>query len=188
VSIALKIATRTCSAPIAWARSIAFWIMSTFASRSGAILTAASVMMRGSGWPGTSMMKQWLIRRSVRIPVAPDTTAPISSSVWRLPFMSASAFPARTSSTAFAADAWLCCASTSSASDVETDLFGGPADTLDGTDQYRFNQAQPHCFTHSAHGRLVARVRDSHLDRGLLLRSRNEVFVFFVTRRHSVSG
>ena len=34
-----------------------------------------------TGWPGTSMMKQWLIRRSVRIPPVFETTAPISSSV-----------------------------------------------------------------------------------------------------------
>jgi hypothetical protein len=47
----------------------------------GAMLTAASVMMRGSGWPGTSMMKQWLIRRSVRMPPSRATTAPMSSSV-----------------------------------------------------------------------------------------------------------
>jgi hypothetical protein len=60
------------------------------------------------------MMKQWLILRSVRIPLALETTAPISSSVWRLPFISASALPARTNSTALAADAWLCSASTSS--------------------------------------------------------------------------
>ena len=34
VSIALRIATRTSSTPIACARSIAFWTMSTFSSRS----------------------------------------------------------------------------------------------------------------------------------------------------------
>ena len=72
VSIALKIATRTSATPMACARSIAFWTMSTFASRSGAMLTAASVMISGSGWPGTSMMKQWLIRRAVRMPDCRD--------------------------------------------------------------------------------------------------------------------
>jgi hypothetical protein len=34
---------------------------------SAAMLIAASVMINGSERPGTSMMKQWLIRRSVRI-------------------------------------------------------------------------------------------------------------------------
>ena len=51
VSIALKIATRTSWKPIARARSIAFWTISAFASRSGAILTAASVTMRVLGIP-----------------------------------------------------------------------------------------------------------------------------------------
>jgi len=41
--------------------------MSTLASKSGTMLTAASVTMSGSLWRGTSMMKQWLIRRSVRV-------------------------------------------------------------------------------------------------------------------------
>ena len=68
------------------------------------MLTAASVMISGSLWPGTSMTKQWLMRRAVRMPVSRATTAPISSSVCRLPFISASALPSRTSSTALAAE------------------------------------------------------------------------------------
>ena len=78
------------------------------------MLTAASVMMRGSGWLGTSMMKQWLIRRSVRMPPSRATTAPINSSVWRLPFINASTRPAVTRPTAFAAESWLCADATSS--------------------------------------------------------------------------
>ena len=58
------------------------------------------------------MTKQWLTRRAVRSPVSRLTTAPISSSVCRLPFISASALPSRTSSTALSADAWLCGVST----------------------------------------------------------------------------
>jgi hypothetical protein len=58
------------------------------------------------------MMKQWLTRRSVRRPFSRRTTAPISSSVCRLPFISASALPCSTSSTALSAAAWLCGAST----------------------------------------------------------------------------
>ena len=42
------------------------------------------------------------------MPACRDTTAPISSSVWRLPFISASTRPAVTSSTAFAAESLLC--------------------------------------------------------------------------------
>ena len=53
---------------MACARSMAFWMMSTLSSSVGAMLTAASVMISGSGWPGTSMMKQWLMRRAVRMP------------------------------------------------------------------------------------------------------------------------
>ena len=44
------------------------------------MLTAASLMMSASGCPGTSMTKQWLMRRAVRSPVSRLTTAPISSS------------------------------------------------------------------------------------------------------------
>ena len=54
------------------------------------------------------MMKTWLIRRAVPMPVSLRTTSAISSSVWRLPFIKALASPARTISTAFAAAAWLC--------------------------------------------------------------------------------
>ena len=39
------------------------------------MLIAASVMNSVSGWPGTSMMKTWLIRRSVRRPVAEEVTS-----------------------------------------------------------------------------------------------------------------
>ena len=59
------------------------------------------------------MMKTWLMRRAVRMPVSLLTTSAINSSVCRLPFISASASPLRTSSTAFAAEAWLCGVSTS---------------------------------------------------------------------------
>ena len=58
------------------------------------------------------MMNTWLIRRPVRSPVSCATTAPRSSSVCRLPFISSSASPWRTSSTALAAAAWLCGTST----------------------------------------------------------------------------
>ena len=76
------------------------------------MFTAASVMNKVWGWPGTSMTKTWLMRRPVRIPVSRFTTSDSSSSVCRLPFMSSSALPERTSSTAFSAAAWLCGTST----------------------------------------------------------------------------
>src|ERR671912_2202469 len=76
------------------------------------MFTAASVMMSAVSWPGTSMTKQWLTRRAVRRPPSRRTTAPMSSSVCRLPFISASAWPDFTSSTATSAVAWLCGAST----------------------------------------------------------------------------
>jgi hypothetical protein len=71
-------------------------------------------MISGDSRPGTSMMKQWLRRRAVRRPVSRATTAAISSSVWRLPFISASAWPSRTRHTALAAESWLCATSTRS--------------------------------------------------------------------------
>ena len=52
------------------------------------------------------------MRRAVRKPVSRLTTSAISSSVCSDPFISASALPLRTSSTAFAAAPWLCSAST----------------------------------------------------------------------------
>jgi hypothetical protein len=52
-------------------------------------------------------MKQWLIRRTVLSPVSRATTALINSSVCRLPFISISALPSRTSRTANSAAAWL---------------------------------------------------------------------------------
>ena len=58
------------------------------------------------------MTNTWLIRRPVRRPVSRATTAPISSSVCRLPFIRISARRSRTSATACAAAAWLCGAST----------------------------------------------------------------------------
>ena len=93
VSIADRIATRTGSTRSARARSMAFWTMWTLSSSVGAMLTAASVMMSAVSWPGTSITKQWLIRRAVRRPPSRRTTAPISSSVCRLPFIGASAWP-----------------------------------------------------------------------------------------------
>ena len=91
---------------------MAFCTMSRLASRSGKMLIAASVMKSVSGWPGTSMTKTWLMRRSVRRPVAEAVTARISSSVCRLPFIRSSPLPSRISATAQAAAAWLCGAST----------------------------------------------------------------------------
>ena len=76
------------------------------------MLMAASVIEQQRGYDGTSMTKTWLMRRAVRRPVADGTTAPISSSVWRLPFISDSTSPARAISTALAAAAWLCSAGT----------------------------------------------------------------------------
>src|SRR4029077_19918494 len=60
-----------------------------------------------SGYVGTSMMNTWLIRRSVRKPVADAVTGRISSSVCRLPFINNSPCPARINSTAFDAAASL---------------------------------------------------------------------------------
>ena len=61
------------------------------------MLIAASVMNSVSGWPGTSMMKTWLMQRSVRRPVAEAVTSFISSSVYRLPFIRKPPLPSRTS-------------------------------------------------------------------------------------------
>jgi hypothetical protein len=75
--------------------------MSSLSCSVGAMLIAASVMMKGRGYAGVCMTKQWLMRRLVRSELA--TTAPISSSVCRLPFISAPTLPCTASSTARAA-------------------------------------------------------------------------------------
>jgi hypothetical protein len=93
VSTADRIATRGSPRPMPRQRSMAFWTMSRLVSRSGKMLIAASVMKSVSAWPGTSMTKTWLMRRSVRRPVAAAVTACISSSVCRLPFISMSPLP-----------------------------------------------------------------------------------------------
>ena len=49
VSTADRIATFGTSIPMAKAKSMAFWMISAFVSRSGAMLMAASVMNNGFG-------------------------------------------------------------------------------------------------------------------------------------------
>ena len=112
VSTAERMATRGVPSPTGVKRSTAFCTMSRLASRSGKILIAASVINSVSACDGTSMTKTWLIRRAVRKPVLEDVTARISSSVCRLPFINNSPCPALISSTALAAAASLCGAST----------------------------------------------------------------------------
>src|SRR3954464_808230 len=73
------------------------------------------------------MTNAWLMRRAVRRPPSRDTTAPISSSVSKLPFIRHSARPSRTSATALAAESWLCSASTSSKPEMLMRLFSAAA-------------------------------------------------------------
>ena len=90
------------------------------------------------------MTKQWLMRRSVRRPVSRLTTAPISSSVWRLPFISASALPSRTSVTAVGGRVWLCGGIHDlQLRDVDAVLLRRRLDARARPDQDRRDQAQP---------------------------------------------
>ena len=69
VSMALRIATRTSvDAHGACARSIAFCTMSTLSSSVGRDVHRGIGDDQRVGWPGTSMTKQWLMRRAVRMP------------------------------------------------------------------------------------------------------------------------
>ena len=68
------------------------------------------------------------------------TTARISSSVCRLPFISASALPARASATAVFAAAWLCSVDDLEAGEVDLRRFGGVADFRFRSDQHRLDQ------------------------------------------------
>ena len=125
------------------------------------MFTAASLMISASGCEGTSMTKQWLMRRAVRMPVSRATTAPISSSVCRLPFISASARPQRTSSTALAAESWLCAEATMlERRDVEPGALGDVADPRRRSDQDRLQQAQPGRFHRALERDRIAGMRD----------------------------
>ncbi len=94
--------------------------MWTLSSSVGKMFTAASLMMTTRSIAGTSMMKQWLMRRLVRRPVSRLTTAAISSSECRLPFISISALPSRARRTAASAEASLCGASTTSKAEMSS--------------------------------------------------------------------
>ena len=161
VSTADRIATRGGSMPMPFQRSMAFWTMSRLVSRSGKMLIAASVMNSVSAWPGTSMTKTWLIRRSVRRPVAEAVTSRISSSVCRLPFISSSPLPSRISATARAAAAWLCGASTISiAVEVEPVACGDGPDLRLRADEDRDDQAGFGRLDRAAQRGLVAGMGD----------------------------
>jgi hypothetical protein len=103
---------------------MAFWVMWTLSSSVGKMLIAASVTMIARSRLGTSMMKAWLMRRSVRSPVPVRTTAPISSSVCRLPFISISALPSRASRTAIGGGVAVRGVHDLVAGDVELELRG----------------------------------------------------------------
>ena len=87
------------------------------------------------------MMKTWLTRRPVRSPVSLLVTSASNSSVCRLPFISSAALPACTSSTALAAEAWLCGVDDLQPGDVEPGLLRRRDDPSAGADQYRRDQA-----------------------------------------------
>ena len=100
--------------PRAWASSMAFWTMSTLSS---------SVGIDVDGGIGDKQRPR-IVRSSrsrrhgscaARCAAFPRRTiAPMNSSVWRLPFISASTLRSRASATACAAAAWLCSVGTSS--------------------------------------------------------------------------
>ena len=151
---------------------MAFWTMWTLSSSVGAMLTAASVMISGVSWPGTSMTKQWLMRRAVRRPPSRRTTAPISSSVCRLPFISASASPARTSSTALAGGvmAVLRHRRGGNAERSAPEVLRGGRDLRERPDQDRLDQAELRRLEDRAEGGRVAGMGDGHLQAGKFLR------------------
>ena len=149
-----------------------------WSSRSGKMLIAASVMNSVSGWPGTSMMKTWLIRRSVRRPVAEAATSFISSSVCRLPFISSSPLPSRISATAWAAAAWLCGASTMlAAGNVDAVLGGDGADLRRRADQHRLDERLRGGVDRAAQRGLVAGMGDDRHSGGAVAGGGDEAVV-----------
>ena len=135
-------------------------MMSTLSSSVGAMFTAASVTISVSAYVGTSITKQWLTRRAVRSPVSRCTTAPISSSVCRLPFISASALPSRTSSTAFAAEPGCMARRRLAGRDVDAVFLGHGLDARLRADQDRRDQSESRRVDRAVQRTLVARMRD----------------------------
>jgi len=88
-------------------REIAFWMMSAFSARLGWMLSAASVMSSGLGYSGTSKRNTCDMRRPERS-AGWASTALISSSVCRLPFISTSTSRRAAMPAASSAAAWLC--------------------------------------------------------------------------------
>ena len=127
------------------------------------------------------MTKTWLMRRPVRIPVSRFMTSESSSSVCRLPFMSSSALPVRTSSTAFSAAAWLCGTSTISMLPRSSEnALATRAILLLGADEDRLDQSGLARFHGPSERGLVARMRHCGRDRALFLRRRDQAVVFLV--------
>ena len=125
------------------------------------------------------MMKTWLIRRAVRSPVLDDVTARISSSVCRLPFISISPLPSRTSSTPFAAAASLCGASTSSIfADIEAMFAGDVLDLGARADQSWNDDPELGGLDRAAQRGLVAGMHDNRLGRRNLLGPCDQAIVF----------
>ena len=127
------------------------------------------------------MTKQWLIRRSVRMPVSRATTAPISSSVCRLPFISAAALPSRTRATALAAESWLCADSTIGRSAMSMPMpRRHVANARRRPDQDRLDQAQPACLHRAPERDFVTRMRNRGDDRRQLLRRVDQTQILVV--------
>jgi hypothetical protein len=98
-------------------------------------------------------------------PVSLRMTSAISSSVCRLPLMSAATFPACTGSTAFSAAAWLCGWSTTKGGDVEAKRCGKLPDPRLGPDQDRLDDLRRRGLDHASRRHLVAGVRDRRAHR-----------------------
>jgi hypothetical protein len=151
------------------------------------MLTAASVMISALSWSGTSMMKQWLIRRPVRSPVSRATTALISSSVCRLPFISASARPSRTSATALRGVMAVRGVDDLNSPQVDRRRRPRPSRSCPSADQDRGDQLHLLRLDRAFERDLVARMRDRRDSGAVLLRQLDqapEFRVFLVGGRH----
>ena len=121
------------------------------------------------------------------MPVSRATTAPISSSVCRLPFISAAALPSRTRATALAADSWLC-------ADFDDRQIGNVdvvtrrhvANPGGRADQDRFDQPQLACLHGAAERHLVARMRHGGDDRRQFLCRADQAQILVVRPRANV--
>ena len=123
------------------------------------------------------------------MPACVETTAPISSSVCRLPFISASTLPEATSATAFSAEfVAVFRIDDLKAGDIEARKYGDIANAAGGADEDRLDQAQPLRLDGAFQRNLVAGMGHRNPDPLFPLRGGDQALVFVMAGGRALSG